>query len=50
VGGHDVERVELVVAGYVIVCECGWRTRPHPSAEVIGGEWDVHREAVEPAR
>ena len=45
-GGHDFERVDLVVGGYVIVCECGWRTGTSDSAEEIGLQWDEHREVV----
>ena len=47
---HDFERVELVAGGYVIVCECGWRTHADGSAEVIGEEWDAHRASVASAR
>jgi hypothetical protein len=45
VGGHDFERVDVEDDGYVLVCECGWRSRPDPSAGVIGEEWDEHRAA-----
>jgi hypothetical protein len=50
VTGHDFQRVDLVADGYVIVCECGWHTRPDRSAQVIGDEWDDHRAGVGAAR
>ena len=44
--GHDFERVELVGDRYVLVCECGWRSRHDESAAAIGEEWDRHRLTV----
>jgi hypothetical protein len=43
VGGHDFERVEEAGDGYVLVCECGWRSEPERSAATVGQEWDSHR-------
>jgi len=50
VGGHDFDHVEQHDEGYLLVCQCGWRSEPDESAGAIGGEWDEHRMAVGAAR
>jgi hypothetical protein len=45
VGDHGFERLEHDADGrYVIVCRCGWRSVADTSAEIVGHEWDEHRE------
>jgi hypothetical protein len=39
---HRFDRVEADRDAYVLVCSCGWRSAPSPSAEVVGSEWDGH--------
>jgi hypothetical protein len=46
VGGHDFERVDVEDGGYVLVCECGWRSDTARSAATIGYEWDDHRASL----
>jgi hypothetical protein len=41
--GHEFDRVEERVGGFVLVCACGWASAPSLSAEVVGTEWDRHR-------
>jgi hypothetical protein len=43
VGDHTFERVDVDEGGYVLRCDCGWRSTPHVSAEAVGEEWDQHR-------
>jgi hypothetical protein len=44
---HDFERVDENGTGYVLRCRCGWRSTKHGSAEVVGQEWDRHRQESE---
>ena len=43
---HDFERVDDLDDGFVLRCVCGWSSRPSPSAEMVGTEWDLHRAEV----
>jgi hypothetical protein len=46
VGGHEFEGVEEHEDGYVLVCQCGWRSHVDESARAIGTAWDAHRASV----
>lgn len=43
---HDFDRVDEVLAGFVLRCRCGWASTPSWSAADIGHEWDRHRREV----
>jgi hypothetical protein len=44
VGTHGMAFVEQIDGGYVLECECGWRSPFDASAEVVGTAWDEHRD------
>jgi hypothetical protein len=48
VEGHSIKnvRVERVDDNHVVVCECGWRSRPCARMEHAVADWQRHRDLV----
>jgi hypothetical protein len=40
---HYCDVIDEVAEGYVLMCTCGWRSTPAPTAAAVGEEWDHHR-------
>ena len=46
---HDLRdlRVEETEDGrYLVVCKCGWRSKPHELVNDAAAEWQLHRDQV----
>jgi hypothetical protein len=46
--GHSIRnlRVERIDDRYVVVCECGWRSRAFARMEHAVADWQRHRDRV----